>query len=356
MRHKRDPAVTGQVDPTTAGGPLLSVRDLRVRFRTDRGMVRAAEGVGFDISPNDVLGIVGESGSGKTVTALSVLGLLPPTAQVSGHVRFRGRDLLQQRPDEVRALRGSQIGMVFQDAFAALNPLHRVGAQVEEAIRVHHPDMSRRMRQERVLDLLGLVGIPNPRARARDYPHQFSGGMRQRVMIAIAIANEPALLIADEPTTALDVTTQAQVLEVLQRVRERTGAAMLLITHDLGVVAGVASRVLVMYAGRVVETGPVRDIFHHPAHPYTVGLLASLPRLDQGGNRRLVRIPGQPPSLIDVPPGCAFHPRCPFARVPEPCRTTVPALQSPAENGHESACHFADEVMLTASAPRDPRR
>lgn len=334
----------------TGTEPLLSVRELRVRFPTDQGVVKAADGVSFDVRENEVLGIVGESGSGKTVTALSVLGLLPPSAGVTGDVRFRGRSVLGLPEPEMRALRGARISMIFQDALAALNPLHRVGNQVAEAIRVHHPKTSRREARRRVLELLSLVGIPDPNTRADSYPHQFSGGMRQRVMIAIAIANDPDVLIADEPTTALDVTTQAQVLEVLKTVRERTGSAMVLITHDLGVVAGVADRVLVMYAGKGVETGDVRQVFRRPEHPYTLGLLASLPRLDQGGARRLDRIPGQPPSLIDVPSGCSFHPRCAFARPSEPCATTVPALRSVSEAGHVAACHLAEEVAAGRSA------
>ena len=333
-------------EPTTNGaGPLLSVRDLRVRFRTHQGVVKAVDGVSFDVAANEVLAIVGESGSGKTVTALSVLRLLPPTATVAGEIRFQGRDVLAMPEHDVRKLRGSRIALVFQDALAALNPLHRVGNQVGEAIRIHHPKVSRRETRARVIELLSLVGIPNPGQRFDEYPHQFSGGMRQRAMIAMAIANDPDLLIADEPTTALDVTTQAQVLDVLRRVRERTGSAMVLITHDLGVVAGVADRVVVMYAGRVVETGTVRQVFRHPEHPYTLGLLASLPRLTAGGGRRLARIPGQPPSLIDVPHGCAFHPRCPYAQLPDPCADAEPGLRSTSAPDHEAACHFAGALV-----------
>ena len=334
----------------TAPEPLLVVRDLRVRFPADRGVVKAADGVSFEVGEGEVVAVVGESGSGKTVTALSILRLLPRTARVSGEIRFRGASLLDLPDERIRAIRGSGIAMVFQDALAALNPLHRVGQQVEEAIRLHHKDVSHKEARARVVELLGSVGIPNPADRYSEYPHQFSGGMRQRAMIAMAIANDPDLLIADEPTTALDVTTQAQVLEVLARARERTRSAMVLISHDLGVVAGVADRVVVMYAGRVVETGTVRQVFHNPEHPYTAGLLGSLPRLDQRGGRHLTRIPGQPPSLVDVPPGCPFHPRCPVAQVPEPCAGDRPELRSSSAPEHLAACHFAGATAASVAA------
>jgi peptide/nickel transport system ATP-binding protein len=342
-------AVEGWPAAGLAGSPLLSVRDLRVQFKTERGVVKAVDGVSFDIAENEVVGMVGESGSGKTVTALSVLGLLPATARVAGEIRFRGRDLSKLAEPELRAMRGSSVGMVFQDALASLNPLHRVGTLVAEAIRTHHPSATRRETSERVQELLVRVGIPNPAARARQYPHEFSGGMRQRVMIAMAIANDPAFLIADEPTTALDVTTQAQVLEVLRKVRARSGSAMMLITHDLGVVAGVVDRMLVMYAGRVVESGTVAQVFNEPSHPYTLGLLASLPRLDGDRSRRLSRIPGQPPSLIHVPTGCAFHPRCSFARMPDPCATEEPLVRAAAAPGHQAACHLVEQVVAATA-------
>jgi oligopeptide/dipeptide ABC transporter ATP-binding protein len=333
---------------------VLSVRDLNVRFRTDRGPLQAADGVSFQLRPNEVVGIVGESGSGKTVSALSLLALLPSTAAVTGEVIYGGRNLLKLKEPDIRKVRGKDIAMVFQDALAALNPLHRVGNQIAEAITVHNSKISHKDVQRRVIELLELVGIPNAKERARQYPHEFSGGMRQRAMIAMAIANDPAVLIADEPTTALDVTTQAQVLDVLELARERTGSAMILITHDLGVVAGVADRVLVMYAGRIVESGSVDDVFYRPSHPYTQGLLASLPRLDRDGEHRLPRIAGQPPSLVVVPPGCAFHPRCPFAKLPDPCGASRPELR-PAEGAasHQSACHFAEDVAR--SGPADVR-
>ncbi|HEX3622257.1 MAG TPA: ABC transporter ATP-binding protein [Acidimicrobiales bacterium] len=332
---------------TAPGEPLLSVDDLHVRFRTDHGVVKAADGVSFAIWPDEVVGIVGESGSGKTVTALSVLRLLPATAEVTGAVTFGGRDLLTLPEADLRAVRGDRIALIFQDALAAMNPLHRVGRQVAEAIRVHHSETSRGDAARRAVELLGLVGIPTPEERARQFPQEFSGGMRQRAMIAMAMANDPDVLIADEPTTALDVTTQAQVLEVLKDVRRRTHSALVLITHDFGVVAGVADRVVVMYAGKVVESGTVEEVLLHPAHPYTKGLLASMPTLDRE-EERLARIPGQPPSLIDVPSGCAFHPRCPYAQLPDPCASALPELRpSPgaAADGHRSACHFSDRLV-----------
>jgi len=339
------PTSAATPEPTSPAEPLLSVEDLRVQFRTDQGVVKAADGVTFSVWPDQVLGIVGESGSGKTVTALSVLRLLPPTARVTGTVRFKGRDMLALSGRDLRAVRGEGIALIFQDPLTALNPLHRVGQQIAEIIRIHHGDVSRREANRRAVELLGQVGIPIPAERARQYPYEFSGGMRQRVMIAMAMANHPQVLIADEPTTALDVTTQAQVLDVLQDVRRRLHSALILITHDFGVVAEVADRIVVMYAGKVVESGTVEQVLLRPAHPYTKGLLASRPDLEQEG-RPLVRIAGQPPSLIDVPSGCAFHPRCPFARLPEPCATAVPEFLTVAGGrGHRAACHFSDQLV-----------
>ena len=331
--------------PNLPSGAILSVRDLKVRFKTDDGTVKAVDGVNFDLYENEVLGIVGESGSGKSVTSMAIMGLLPKYAQITGEIFFRGNDLLKQSEKANRKLRGGEIAMVFQDALASLNPVFKVGSQIAEAIKVHNPEMDKKALQQRVVELLDLVGIPAPAKRAEQYPHEYSGGMRQRAMIAMSISNDPAVLIADEPTTALDVTIQAQVLEVIERVQERTRTAIVLITHDLGVVAGVADRVLVMYAGRPVELGTVDEIFYETRHPYALGLLASLPRLDvsvDGG--RLHRIKGQPPSLIFVPPGCAFNPRCEFAKVPSPCATDVPPLRVVHGIGHLSACHFAEEL------------
>ncbi|HEX2063507.1 MAG TPA: ABC transporter ATP-binding protein [Acidimicrobiales bacterium] len=323
---------------------VLSVRDLKVSFNTDSGVVKAVDGVSFDAHHGETVGIVGESGSGKSVTALAIMGLLPRTATVHGEVLYEGRNLLAIKEEERRKLRGSKIAIVFQDALAALNPVFKVGHQIEEAIAVHRK-MRRRERRQRAVELLDLVGIPNAAKRVNQYPHEYSGGMRQRAMIAMAIANEPDVLIADEPTTALDVTIQAQVLEVLERIQDRTESTILLITHDLGVVAGLADRVLVMYAGKHVETASVGDVFYAPRHPYTMGLLASLPRLDEDGRRqRLHTIKGHPPSLINVPPGCAFHPRCPHAELPEPCSTDVPGLLPAGSADHLSACHFRDRL------------
>jgi oligopeptide/dipeptide ABC transporter ATP-binding protein len=327
------------IDPT-GKMPVLSVKDLTVEFKTDDGVVHAVDNVSFDVHPNETLGIVGESGSGKSVTSMAILGLLPDTATITGEVIFRGENLVGRSEKSLRDIRGNRIAMVFQDALAALNPVFKVGDQIAEAIRVHN-NISGDACRDRVIELLDVVGIPNPRQRIDQYPHEYSGGMRQRAMIAMSIANEPDVLIADEPTTALDVTIQAQVIDVLTRIQDRTNSAIILITHDLGVVAGVADRVCVMYAGRHVEVGPIDDIFYEARHPYTKGLLASLPRLDRRyEHERLYRIKGQPPSLVFVPPGCAFHPRCAYRELPNPCATQRPELRSIGTD-HTSACHFA---------------
>jgi oligopeptide/dipeptide ABC transporter ATP-binding protein len=326
-------------------GSVLSVRHLSVEFPSDDGVVHAVDDISFDVFENEVLGVVGESGSGKSVTSMAIMGLLPRTAKVTGDVYFRGRPIMGLPDKEFRRLRGSKIAMVFQDALTALNPVYSVGHQIAEAITVHHDGLSKDDVHTRVVELLSLVGIPNPSDRAGHYPHEYSGGMRQRAMIAMSIANEPDVLIADEPTTALDVTIQAQVLDVFERIQERTNSAILLITHDLGVVAGVADRVMVMYAGRQAELGTVDDVFYDSRHPYTLSLLAALPRLDmEGGGPRLHRIKGQPPSLVFVPPGCPFHPRCPFAKVPDPCASERPLILSVTGGEHQAACHFAVEM------------
>ena len=328
-------------------GALLSVRDLRTYFHTDAGVVKAVDGVSFDVERGEVLAVVGESGSGKSVTGLTIMGLLPQaTAKVeTGEILWKGRDLLKLKPAEMRKLRGEEITMIFQDPMTALNPVFSTGAQIVEMIRLHER-VSKKVALARAADMLAAVGIPQPRKRLDMYPHEFSGGMRQRAMIAMAIACDPDLILADEPTTALDVTVQAQVLEVLSEIRERTGAAIVLITHDLGVVAGVADRIMVMYAGRQVETGTTDETFYETRHPYTLGLLASLPRADQeSGSLRLKPIVGQPPSLVNRPPGCAFHPRCDFAELPSPCSTEDPALRPIGSGTHRVACHFAEKLQ-----------
>ena len=289
---------------------LLSVRELRVDFATDDGVVGAVAGVSFDIEPGEVLAIVGESGCGKSVTAQSLIGLTrSPNATITGSALFGGRDLVALSDDELRSVRGEQIAVVFQDPMTSLNPVYRVGDQIAEMIRAHR-DVSKREALERSVELLASVGIPNPERRVRDYPHEFSGGMRQRVMIAMALALEPRLLIADEPTTALDVTIQAQILDLLRRLNRERGVAVLLITHDLGVVAELADRVVVMYAGQVVEQADLDGLFYSARHPYTWGLLNSIPRLDAPRPERLPQIPGHPPSLLNPPPGCRFAARC----------------------------------------------
>ena len=343
--------------PPGSASPLLEIDGLSVEFATDDGPLHAVDDLSLTVGDHEVVGVVGESGSGKTVTALAILGLLPKRATVRGSIRFRGDELVGRSERDLQTIRGREIAMIFQDALAALNPVMTVGHQIAEAITVHEPKADADDVHARVVALLDLVGIPDPGGRARRYPHEFSGGMRQRAMIAMAIANDPALLIADEPTTALDVTLQAQVLDVLERIRDRTGSSILLITHDLGVVAGVAERVAVMYAGRRVEEAPVDELFAEPRHPYTLGLLASLPRLDRPARDGvLFRIPGQPPSLVHRPDGCAFHPRCAFRSLPVPCATEVPADVT-ISAAHRSACHrVADLEGVTPDAlrARDP--
>jgi peptide/nickel transport system ATP-binding protein len=312
---------------------LLTVRDLRVTFHTADGLVQAVRGVSFDVDTGQTLGIVGESGSGKTVCTQALLGLVPG-AEVRGQAFFDGRDLLAMRPAELRSVRGARIAMIFQDPLSSLHPLYRVGWQIEEMIRSHRR-VTRRATRARAVELLELVGIPHAARRVDDYPHQFSGGMRQRVMIAMALALEPELIIADEPTTALDATVQAQILELLRRLRDELGTALVVITHDLGVVADIADDVLVMYAGRVVETADRRSVYYEPHHPYTKGLLESIPGA-VGASEALRPIPGQPPSMIAVPGGCAFHPRCRYAM--DRCAVDLPDLQPVGGAEHRSAC------------------
>ncbi|WP_028661577.1 ABC transporter ATP-binding protein [Saccharomonospora saliphila] len=328
-------------DPTaTTADPVLEVADLTVQFPSDDGMVQAVRGVNYQLRRGEVLGIVGESGSGKSVTSLAVMGLLAGNARVSGSVRFQGTELLGADDKKLSTVRGKNISMVFQDPMTSLNPVYTVGAQIAETILAHH-DISKDAAHKQAVELLELVHIPNPEQRAKAYPHELSGGMRQRVVIAIAMANRPDVIIADEPTTALDVTVQAQILEALKTAQQETGAAMVLITHDLGVIAGQADRVLVMYAGKVVESGTADEVFYTPRMPYTLGLLGSLPRLDVKADR-LNPISGSPPSVVNMPPGCPFSPRCPMAE--DVCDTTEPDLDAGASDGHLAACHFSHRV------------
>jgi oligopeptide/dipeptide ABC transporter ATP-binding protein len=324
--------------------PVLSIRGLTTEFVTPAGVVKAVTDVSWDLHPGETLGVVGESGSGKTVTAMSILGLVPcpPGRIVSGEILFDGKNLLQLPEKHLRQLRGRDIGMIFQDPMTSLNPVLTVGDQIAEALRLHDRGLSRDDARSRVVKLLTSVGVPNPEVRYDQYPHEHSGGMRQRAMIAMAIANNPKVLIADEPTTALDVTIQAQVLDVLRTAQQQTNAATILITHDLALIAEHADRVVVMYGGKVVEVADVFSIFSSCRHPYTLGLMSSLPRLDVD-LEQLEPIPGSPPSLIDLPTGCSFHPRCRVSKGRKICRTEVPPLRD-VGGGIEAACHFAEEV------------
>lgn len=324
---------------------LLSVTDLKMYFHTRDGVVKAVDGVSYTLNRGETLGVVGESGSGKSVHALTMMKLIPmPPGKIEGgDVVFKGRSLLDMAEDEIRKIRGNEIAMIFQDPMTSLNPVFRIGRQLAEPLQVHK-GMSRSEANARAVELLRLVGIPHPESRVRDYPHQFSGGMRQRAMIAMALACDPDILIADEPTTALDVTIQAQILELMQEIQKRTGSAIIMITHDLGVVADMADRILVMYAGRPVEYGTTDEVFYKPMHPYTWGLMDSIPRHDISTKSELCPIKGQPPSLVDVPAGCAFHPRCPY--VQDRCRTESPVLRE-VEAGHMAACHFAGDADFT---------
>jgi peptide/nickel transport system ATP-binding protein len=321
--------------------PLLEVQDLRIHFPTDDGLVRSVDGVSFSVERGSTLGIVGESGSGKSVTSLGIMGLHQGTsARITGEIKLDGEELVGADPARVRELRGGKMAMIFQDPLSSLHPYFKVGDQIAEAYRIHHPDASKKQARQRAIDMLGRVGISRPSVQVDAYPHQFSGGMRQRVMIAMALSNDPELLIADEPTTALDVTVQAQILDLISDLQAEFGSAVIIITHDLGVVAELADDILVMYAGRPVEYGTAVDIFGQPSHPYTWGLLASMPRIDRARTTRLVPIPGTPPSLIQVPSGCPFHPRCRYAsQTGGRSQSEVPPLRE-VTPGHLSACHL----------------
>jgi peptide/nickel transport system ATP-binding protein len=326
-----------------ASEALLRVEDLRVEFPTEDGVVHAVDGITYQVHAGRTLGIVGESGSGKTVSSLTTLGLTRRQgARISGRILFDGQDLIALADEQLRAIRGNQIAMIFQDPLSSLHPLYRVGKQLTEAVRAHR-DVSKAKARERAIELLGLVGIPDPTGRVDQYPHEFSGGMRQRAMIAMALANEPKLLIADEPTTALDVTVQAQILALMERLQRELGMAIVIITHDLGVVAEMADDIAVMYAGRIVETASAERLFAAPEHPYTWGLLKSIPRLYGPREEQLVPIPGTPPSLIHRPPGCHFHPRCQYAQ-PDHARIDPRLEPTPDEPNHFAACLLAPDV------------
>jgi oligopeptide/dipeptide ABC transporter ATP-binding protein len=322
------------------GTPPLAVEDLHVGFTTDDGVVQAVRGVSFSLARGQALGLVGESGSGKSVTSMAIMGLLPRTAQISGSAKVLDQEMLGLDDAPISKIRGENIAMIFQDPLTSLNPVYTVGYQIIEAIRVHR-EVTKQQARLRAVELLDLVGIPFPEQRVDSYPHELSGGLRQRVVIAIAMANEPDVIIADEPTTALDVTVQAQIMNLLRELQQDSGMGLILITHDLGVVADVADRIAVMYAGRIVEQAPVDRVYAEPAHPYTKGLLESVPRVDLKG-QDLAAIRGLPPSLTHIPAGCAFHPRCPY--VQDVCRDERPPLLALGADRH-SACHFSAEVL-----------
>ena len=325
--------------------PVLSIQDLTVEFQTEDGVVHAVDGLSYDLYPGETLGIVGESGSGKSVSMLSILGLIPspPGRIVHGEALYKGKSLMKMKRSELRRLRGGEVSMIFQDPMTSLNPVLTIGFQIDEALAAHNPGIKDSESRRRGIELLSRVGVPNPDQRYDQFPHEFSGGMRQRAMIAMAMANNPTVLIADEPTTALDVTIQAQIIEVLKTAQRETHAATILITHDLGLVAELCDRVVVMYGGRAVEAADVHTIFENPRHPYTIGLMDSLPALTLEDDW-LKPIPGSPPSLISLPPGCAFHPRCSLSNGRSLCRSAVPELQQAGQPDHLSRCHFQQEL------------
>ncbi|MET8685963.1 ABC transporter ATP-binding protein [Streptomyces sp. NPDC004732] len=346
---KSGAAVGEPVAGSPAPSAFLEVRDLKVHFPTDDGLVKSVDGLSFQLEKGKTLGIVGESGSGKSVTSLGILGLHTAgqygarKAQISGEIWLDGTELLSAPADEVRKLRGREMAMIFQDPLSALHPYYSIGKQITEAYRVHN-NVDKKTARKRAIDMLDRVGIPQPDKRVDSYPHEFSGGMRQRAMIAMALVNNPELLIADEPTTALDVTVQAQILDLIRDLQKEFGSAVIMITHDLGVVAEMADELLVMYGGRCVERGTAEKVFYEPQHPYTWGLLGSMPRIDREETERLIPVKGSPPSLINLPSGCAFNPRCPYADIPKDqiTRSERPELRLVAD-GHYSACHMSQD-------------
>jgi peptide/nickel transport system ATP-binding protein len=343
--------MTGPV--STSSGPFLEIKNLTVRFPTADGLVQAVTDLSYSVELGKTLGIVGESGSGKSVSSMAVLGLHDRrSAQIDGSILVNGQEIVGMSEDDLRKLRGNSVAMIFQDALAALHPFYKIGKQLSEAYQVHHPAATRRESRKRAMEMLERVGIPQPDRRVDDYPHQFSGGMRQRAMIAMGLINDPSLLIADEPTTALDVTVQAQILDLLQDLQREFNSAVIIITHDLGVVAEMADDVLVMYGGRAVEYGPCREILTHPEMPYTWGLLSSVPDVSSDPNARMIPIPGNPPSLLNPPSGCPFHPRCAHtSKVPgDLCSTVLPDL-TPGNRGeiHTKRCHLANPDQIYAA-------
>jgi peptide/nickel transport system ATP-binding protein len=350
MANRRLPA--RETAEVPLADPYLQVKDLHVSFRTEDGMVKAVDGVSFSVARGQTLGIVGESGSGKSVTSLSIMGLHNrKRADMSGHILVGGRDVVGMSDDQVRRLRGHDMAMIFQDPLSALHPFYTIGKQIVEAYRVHNPSVSKAAAKTHTIEMLARVGIPQPDKRFNGYPHEFSGGMRQRVMIAMALINNPDLLIADEPTTALDVTVQAQILDLIEELQRDFNAAVIVITHDLGVVSQIADDVMVMYAGRTAEYGTIEQIMKSPQHPYTWGLLASVPSLHGDPDQKLLPIGGNPPSLINIPSGCAFHPRCRYAMLNGgPCDIEVPALLAltPAgQPGHLVSCHLPERERVS---------
>ncbi|WP_018683935.1 ABC transporter ATP-binding protein [Actinokineospora enzanensis] len=339
-------AAAAEPRPAATGSPFLQVRELRVHFPTDDGVVKSVDDLSFSVDRGRTLGIVGESGSGKSVTSLSIMGLHKAgTARITGEILLDGQNLVGMNPDRVRKLRGKRMAMIFQDPLSAMHPFYTVGTQIVEAYRIHNP-VSKKVARKHAIDLLDRVGIPNPTSRVDDYPHQFSGGMRQRAMIAMALSCDPELLIADEPTTALDVTVQAQILDLIRDLQQEFNSAVVIITHDLGVVAELADDIMVMYAGRAVEYSSAADIFNTPQHPYTWGLLSSMPRLDRERTERLQPIKGTPPSLINVPEGCPFNPRCAYAGTNGNLSFTVRPEFRDVGGGHHIACHLGAEDRM----------